>query len=583
VAALAVASAATGCGKATSTNDAPATSSPSTGVTAGLKSLAEAAGHPVTLDLDAKITGSRTRAEIETMVTEAARAAALDLRRLQREDAYVFARVVLRLERIAYRYGDAAPEARWDGTTLVLTRLYRWELLGKGDLSELLRTSFYGELERRFAGVEPERVSPPERVDYLVYLTHARPGPSRNARPPEAAIERVIRLASLAGASDGALAAEIRGWLLSQANDVANPSRAEGQTPEARRAHAAWAAWLNATLPSATPAEKLVVARAAFGETDVYADKVHRVERQIEGFDTFAFGLGVADGWLRAGHPTTQAPGDPAFDLVDYVVCPPIYERDGRLSRGDGDHSPWVRRAFGSAAEMSRLSDAMAARNDPVLVAAVLYNLPYQERDHLPVRANLLKDLERYPRTWQLAMLRLVEEERQEGCDAGLVEEANHAWRDVPALRGTALHVIACREARYRGVSDSFFTQFPRLYDQSIDAPLLRAFLDDGPDAMKLADALWPAMTKGWSKVGVVVPKLDAFLADPKVRGGQDGEPMQTLLAINKRLCQDGNMAEVSRFHDALASRARADVEKARALAKVVDETQPGRCERKRR
>ena len=569
----------TACGTAVSTNDPAARSAPT--VTAGLQRLATVTGHPVTFDLDAKIVGSRSRADVEAMVARAARVAASDLTELRRADPDAFAREVPRLERIACRYGDAAPEVAWDGTTLVLTRLYRWELLGDGDLSKALRTSFYEDLARRFTNVAPEQVAPSDRADYFVFLTHAPPSGRRDAKPPEASIERVVRLASVVGASDAALAARIRGWLLAQANDVANPSRAEGQTPDGRRAHAAWAAWVNAILETATAPEKLIIARAAFGQSDVYGADYHRVDHQIEGFDAFAFGLGVADGWIRAGHPTTQAPGDPTFDLVDFVLRPPLYEHDGRLSRGDGEHSPWVRRAFASEADRRRLEDAMAARNDPALVAAVLYNLPSQE--HVPVRANLLHDLERYPRTWQLAMLRFVEEERRDGCDAGLVEEAQRAWRDVPPLRGTALHVIACKEARYRGISDSFFAQFPRLYGRSIDAPLFRDFLDDGPDAMKLADALWPAMSKGWSKAGVLLPRLDAFLADPKVRAGADGEPMQTLLAITKRLCDDRNPAELARLHDALAARARGDVDKARALAKVLDETRPGRCEPKRR
>jgi hypothetical protein len=543
-----------------------------------MQAVAAAAGHPIALELDPKITRSHSGSGLEAVLAHTARTVEHDLAQLQREDPAAFARQVTRLAKVECRYGSGGPhDYAWEGTTFVLTRPYQWEILAEGDLGQALRSDFYDDLERRFGNLAPEQVAAPDRGDYFVFLTGVRRHGDK-PRPPEPVIERVVRLAAALGSSDPKLGGEVRAWLFRQANDFANTTRAEGQTADGKRAHAAWVAWLNAALtdPRASPSEKLLVARAVFGRSTVYGTNYREVDNEIDGFDAFVFGLGVADAWVAAGHPTRRAPGDAAYDLVDFVLAPPYYESDGHLSRGDGAQSPWVRRAFTNDASMRRLTDALAARGDPTLTAAVVYNLP--RIDKVPVRTNFLRDLERQPRVWQLAVLVLVAEERRDGCDDGLVEEANRVWRDVPLLRGTALHVITCKEAHWRGVSDGFFARFSRLYGQSIGAPLLGAFLDDGPEAMKLADAIWPALSKGWSRADVIAPRLDAFLADPGVRAGSDGEPMRTLLALSERLCDEGNVADVSRFHEALAVRARRDPAQARALARVLDETQPGRC-----
>jgi hypothetical protein len=557
------------------------TSSPE--LAASFDAVAAAATHPVAFELDAKIREGKRPVQIDAMVGHAARAATHDLAALKRHEPYVFERVAPRLQRIEFRHGGGeARTATWSGTTLVLTSLYRWDLLSDGDLADVLRTMVFDDLERRFGSREPGQVTEADRRDYFVYAVHPRTpghgGPSPNAPATPLAIERVVRLSAVLGSSDPALASEVRRWLFARANDMVSPTPKE-DAPDLLRTRAAWVSWLDGVLPGATAAEKLEVARAVYGQGWA-AGKGNR-DNELSGFDAFAFGLAVVDAWIAAGHPTTRAPGEPSSDLVDLVVCPPIYEHDGRLSREDGNFSPWVRRAFFGDTDLRRLVDALAARGDAALTAAVVYNLP--SLDRVPVRARFLRELERHPRAWQVAMLRLIAEERSEGCDEGLFEEANHVWREVPELRGTALHVIACKEARWRGVSDPFFVELPRRYGQSVGAPLFASFLDDGTDAMKLADVVWPAMSKGWSRVAVLLPRLDAFLSDPKVLAGADGEPMQTLLAIGARLCEDGETAEIARLHEALAARARNDASRARALAKVLEETSPGRCERKRR
>jgi len=551
-------------------------------VAAAMQDAAGIAGHSIALQLDAVITASRSREEIDHIVAGAAEVVARDLSRLRRNDPAAFASEVPRLATVACRYGDGGEhEVRWEGTALVITRRYQWKVLAEGDVAGALRDDFYASLARRFAAVQPEQVAPADRADYFVYLTHDTSADDDDSRrkPAEASVvARVLRLGSGLGTTDPKLAEGTRAWLVARASDMARADPS-ADTTDARQTRAAWTRWLVAALPSASVGEKLAVARAVFADRSSYGYAPRKTSGDaIDGLDTFAFGLSIADAWIAASHPAEHI-DDPAHALWQLVLDPPTLEAFGRLPRFNYGSSPWLRAAFETDPQGRRLADALAARKDPALLGAVIYSMPRGEVQAADPRASLLQQLERYPDTWRQAMLVYIGQGMaSDGCGPVLVDEANRVWRQTPALRGTALHVIACKEGSARGISDTYFVQFEHLYGQTVDAPLFGAFLDDGPDAMRLADALWPAMSKGWSRAAVIAPRLGAFMADPRVRAGADEEPMRTLRAIGRRLCGDGP-AEVALFHQTLVARARSgDATQARALAAVVDETEPGRC-----
>jgi hypothetical protein len=539
------------------------------------------AGHPIALVIDSAITSGRSREETETMVAGAAEVVADDLSTLRRQDPAAFGAEVPRLTRIECRYGDGgAQPVRWEGTTLVLTRNYRWQVLASGDIGHALRDDYYAALARRFAGVTPEQVAPADRPDFFAFVIHDVPQDNGAWLPPLAPpsdVDRVLRLSSVAGTSDPKLAADLRTWLFERSRSMALADPAEFRLPEQGAARAAWVQWLNVTLPSATPSEKQVVASAVFENmASINTGRTGIAGATLEGFDLFGFGLSVADAWIAAGHPTEPVE-DASHQLFRLVLEPPDLDTYGELPRFNYGHSPWLGAAFVADPQGKRLADALAARNDPGLIGQVIYNLPPGKEGVSPF-ANLLQQLERYPATWRRTVVMLIEQEMAYmGCEPFFVEQANRAWHDVPALRGTALHIVACREGFHRGISDSYFKTFAGLYGTTIGASLFGSFLDDGPGALRLADTLWPAMSPGWSRASVIVPHIAAFLADPRVRAGQDEEPMKTLGALATRLCEDGP-AEVAHFHEALAALAKNDAATARALAKVLDDTAPGRC-----
>jgi hypothetical protein len=575
------------CGGGSTVVGNPGSAGSGTPVATAMDRAASVAGHPIVLEVDSAITSSRPSDDVDHMMAGAAETVARDLSRLRAQEPDVFAAEVPRLARIACRYGDGGDhEVRWEGTTLVITRKYRWQVLASGDVAGALRDDYYGALARRFEHVEPEQVAPADRGDYFAYVVRGEAGDddddSRRRPVPDAVVARVLRLSAASGGADARLADRMRAWLLARAREMADadPSAA---TAESKQTHAAWVRWLDATLPTASAAEKLAVAVAVFADRSSYGYRTPRFAGDsLQGFDVFAFGLSIADAWVASGHPT-EVVDDPPHHLWHLILDPPPLDSFGALPRFNYGSSPWLLSAFQADPEGRRLADALAARNDPGLVGAVIYGLPSSDRvggdpKGPTPRDRLLQQLERYPKTWRLAMGMLIGQGMAyEGCDQSLVDEANRVWHTAPALRGTALHVIACKEGRTRSGADWFFPQFSHLYGESVGATLFGAFLDDGPDAMRLAEGLWPAMSPGWSRAAAIAPRLDAFLADPRVRAGEDGEPMRTLGALAKRLCEDGP-AEVARLHDELATRARRDVAEARALAKVLDDTAAGRC-----
>ena len=329
----------------------------------------------------------------------------------------------------------------------------------------------------------------------------------------------------------------------------------------------------------ANPSDQLAIARRLFAREYMPPASADACPSP-EGFDAFAFGLAIADAWIVAGHPTRYIPGDPTSELVRLVLHPPEYDRYGKLPHDYYGESGWVQTAFASDPQGTRLVEALARRDDPWLMGVVLYSLRIRGVD---ARAILLRALEPHPSTWRLAMVLSIDQAvGSEDCDEDLLREANRVWREAAALRGTALHAIVCRkEGRNGGDNDAFFAQLPQLYGDAVDAPTFAAFLDDGPGAMAIAASVWPALSKGWSRAAVIAPRLDAFLRDPKVVAGAGGEPMRTLRSLGARLCGDG-ASEVAELHQALVERAATDAATARALAKVIEETRPGLCPRRR-
>ena len=147
------------------------------------------------------------------------------------------------------------------------------------------------------------------------------------------------------------------------------------------------------------------------------------------------------------------------------------------------------------------------------------------------------------------------------------MDEPNRLWRDAPDKRGTALlFLTATMRGTDRSYADPRWADFKKRYGEGVSQRVFADFLDQGANAMMAAPVVWLALSKGWSRAEVIVPRLSAFFADPATTRAKDGEPARTLRAIAGRVCDDGDGADLARLHAALEARVRAHPAKRAAL-----------------
>ena len=89
---------------------------------------------------------------------------------------------------------------------------------------------------------------------------------------------------------------------------------------------------------------------------------------------------------------------------------------------------------------------------------------------------------------------------------------------------------------------------------------------------------VWPLLGRGFSRADALVPSLDRFIGDPKVRFYHPEDPQLTLQQIVNRMCAEKNFADLAKMHTYLAERIRKVPPDEKAFAEVLEDTSRGRC-----
>jgi hypothetical protein len=118
----------------------------------------------------------------------------------------------------------------------------------------------------------------------------------------------------------------------------------------------------------------------------------------------------------------------------------------------------------------------------------------------------------------------------------------------------------------------------PRTFGAPVSEQDFAAFLDSGVRAMSVAPVVWPALGSGWSRAGVIVPRLERYLDDPLVRQYNFQDPWLALRGIVNRLCAERRLPDVAMLHARFAERAQRKPSEARAWANLVEDTAPDGC-----
>lgn len=566
-------------------------------------------GHVVAFQFDAALL-SQWRSGFEEQLITSIESVARALVAWKKDEPDGFLHSAPLLRRVECRYSALAETSKATldpvaGVLRVDQAAHATSLVPEDLVYDALETERDAFLEGTFGQSSPDGVTPANRRAYFAFIVGTRPGYGElyerrfreaqskldavgklAASPHADVILKVLRLNALGRGTDPELETRSRAWLWEQLSWFAyRYSSSEKELSQIgtgtlfRRAEAGFGAWLAAELPRATDEERLHAATHFFsGELVSCQRRSCTVHADVfPGVDLFAFGLGIIDDWVRAGRPLEGGIGSRA-ELLDFVACPFGRDERGKRSRNRSCAAGWIQRAVADDAGRKRLAEALDARGDAVLTDNVFTNLRWS-----PVDATLalFHALDRNKPSWKAAATTLGEVQIDDARDAILAEAAS-IWKEAPARRGTALYLVAQAKAGYdRYYGDSYWGGFARSFGASIGEAELGGMLDQSPAAMAHVTELWAGLGKGFSRVDVLVPRLDAWIGD--ATQPRSGDRLRVLSAIVGRLCDDGATGDLGKLNGYLQRRVAAHPGEQRAFTILLRDTAAGGCAARKR
>jgi hypothetical protein len=73
--------------------------------------------------------------------------------------------------------------------------------------------------------------------------------------------------------------------------------------------------------------------------------------------------------------------------------------------------------------------------------------------------------------------------------------------------------------------------------------------LSHGKRAMALLSVMWPLLDRGYSRMDVIKPRLDAFMGDELVRYFRQRDPYLLIQDIIQNLCAEHDSADLMKMH----------------------------------
>lgn len=561
-------------------------------LSAATDQLAEAAGHPIAIDVDAAMV-PEFKSSFEEALGKSFEEMALDLKELKRESPDAFAWGVPQVEHVSLRY-DATltrDDVTFDASAHAIRvkgPARRDSLVPAGTLYGPIAQAYSDFVRGRYANMRPSQVPVAERRTYFSALTGGLPRSSRNrpkessnlADAPEAKlILDIFELRGLPG-NDASLLKSIDGWLHGRADffrdAYINRADVVRQLPPSCAFHAAEAAYAKWMLdvfraPETTEPQRLEI------EKEIYVVSYTSERERQDGrthpswawptIDRFAFGLSVVDDWRKAAHPTpiTQPRVTPS---QAFIVCP---KGEPHTSYGGLDcKEDFYRFAVESPGGPKRLVSALVERNDPEFATVTFYAIHGQ-----PDQLALLRALEPSPVVWSAGMRRLTDAIHNDG-NRDLLEESQRIWLERPAYRPLVLRLLAHMDIYDHG--NVPWREFAESYGQKASRSDLDAYLHEGSDAMGHLPLVWPALDRGYSRAEIIIPKLDAFLADKaRNESHNNASPHDTLRGIIARMCAEKNTADLAAMRNYLLQRVSAHP--GESFASIADSAKDRECQ----
>lgn len=550
---------------------------------AASKELTALLGHEVTFDLDAALLPDHAP-HLETAFADAVETTAHALSVIKRDDPRAFAYAAPLVGALVVRYDATLREPRGEldeAKKELRVRVPRasFALVTDGAIHAAIDEAHHAYVARRYAKADPRGLSQDELEEMWDTILHHWRYEKKEDPPPQppawdpgrkivaddARGRAVLRALSLFPHAQGELRARLVEWLVHERHYLLlawehHPDEARRAPPDSVLKHvqAAWVAWFLSELPRLETKHKVEIARLAFQGRPHDRDYAREA---LAGFDAFAFGLEVFDGWVKAGMPTG---GDGDDELADTVVCPHRLDADGQLTRNRGCGPGWHRMAL-SAERRSAFAKTLL-RAPPAAAASLAAGLKYET----DLVVALLRAVESSA-AHHAAVLRVLAGELRFGSREAARVEGFRLYRASASRRGGALYLLMSTDFAH-GVDDVL----PGLAPPPT-ATELGAMLDLTPDAMRFAPALWGHM-QGGREAETVVAHLDRFIDDGATPNAHRGEPDATVQKLVDAACRVGRPGDLAALHAYFVRRAATHGAESTRWAGVKDQTRAGAC-----
>jgi hypothetical protein len=554
-------------------------------------------GHPVTFQFDVALL-PQWQSSFESALIDAIESVARDLQWLHDDDAAKFAFADPAFKRVECSY-VAVPSRDKDvfdsdtGTLRIHLSSEDYQFVPRDEVLQTLRSAYWAWLDRRFANVEPERA---DDVDlYFRWVTreggsdYADLGTQEGlAKAPRALqTERVARLFPRIAPStaEGSTYVAACKWLSEQVNYFASAYteheasvRASPPTSAFHRGEAAWVSWLRANVDRLPARERfdvvdrLAVERRGNGERPLGQGRY--VDIAFPGFDYLAYAMKVADEWAAAGHPMKSEDAPDSMLVFIHVACPAPKDADGRHSSYFSCGNTLYEYAADRDPTMKRLADYLLARKDTAITEAAFVDLlRRREPGVYGLTVKLWRLLEGDPPQWRAATGVVADQVSSVPDRTLLYDEATRLWRELPVQRGTTLYLLARIQDGQGELVD--WKSLGRT--SLVSASEFGVFLDQAPNALGFASSIWPALSPGWSRAAVLVPRLDRFLDRARELSAM-GDASRTIERIVEHLCESHANGDLTQIHGYLEKRIATHASEEKDLEEVLRRTTIGHC-----
>jgi hypothetical protein len=514
-------------------------------VAAAASALEKTLGHAVSIEVDAALLSSSKSVTIY-QAAESLETLAKYLAAQARRDPLLHAFVQEKLKHVAARYRASAeyPTSSFDEITGTLTCTMREASGSWFSGGHEIERSFAGAYARHQAAHFTKTGSEVADGELGAYFRHLTTSPSEGTKG-EREDDRASRLIAVLGfetrTRGKSIHDEVEKYLADQSHFI---FAEENQKPARAEVRAAYARWIDERFFVAASRTRRSLYEQLFRETKCATEPCERLPE----LDRVRLALAFFE--------RTPPSDEGEFDAFDQALC--IYDEKG----GKIDRNRSCADIYGflteTDARSERLAVALAKAKRRDLLVAALANA----EKHLPSllgaldrkggplygeALHILADLDSYKFRDQVYVLRA---------------EVTRAWPTRADLRPILLRLIVADYVS-SGYRDERFVKLPDEF-APLDAALFAQFLDEGPRAVELAPALWPALRNVAIPFEIVAPRLDRLVAERGL------EASKTIAALVRRACQAKDLEGLRVIRVVLQKRAHAGDKDAMAMALTV-------------